>query len=179
MPILNVRIGQPAGTALTHAVSETPLELTTRILREKRELTAIAIDCVPPGHWIVGGRSLVEQRENCFYFDIKVVDGTNTRNEKPNTVPRHFQRSAALLGNAHEESYNPRAGCAGASLRFWRPDPGIPLHQGQNLKPKTGLPPAYLDRRVRLSKATGSSPTSTSASAGRAASPSRSSRASW
>ena len=34
MPILNVKISQPASPALTHAVSETLLELTTRILRK-------------------------------------------------------------------------------------------------------------------------------------------------
>ncbi len=38
---------------------------------------------------------------------------------------------------------------------------------------------AYFDLRVRLSKTTGSKPTSTRASAGSAASPRRSSRASW
>ncbi|ABE43101.1 tautomerase family protein [Polaromonas sp. JS666] len=105
MPILNVKISQPASTALTHAVSETLLELTTRILRKKRELTAIAIDYVPPEHWIVGGRSLAEQGKNSFYFDIKVVDGTNTKDEKAQYIAEAFAALGQLLGNVHEESY--------------------------------------------------------------------------
>ncbi len=105
MPILNVKISQPASAALTHAVSETLLELTTRILRKKRELTAIAIDYIPPEHWIVGGRSLAEQGKNSFYFDIKVVDGTNTKDEKAQYIAEAFAALGKLLGNVHEESY--------------------------------------------------------------------------
>ena len=55
MPILNVKVSQPASATLTQSISETLLELTTRILRKKRELTSIAIDFVPPEHWMVGG----------------------------------------------------------------------------------------------------------------------------
>ena len=105
MPILNVKISQPASSTLTHAVSETLLELTTRILRKKRELTAIAIDYIPPEHWIVGGHSLAEQGKNSFYFDIKVVDGTNTKDEKAQYIAEAFAALGQLLGNVHEESY--------------------------------------------------------------------------
>ena len=105
MLILNVKISQPASAEMTHAISETLLELTTRILRKKRELTAIAIDYVSPEHWIVGGRSLAEQGKNSFYFDIKVVDGTNTKDEKAQYMAEAFAAFSKLLGNVHEESY--------------------------------------------------------------------------
>ena len=80
-------------------------ELTTRILHKKRELTAIAIDYVAPEHWIVGGSSLAQQKKNSFYFDIKVVDGTNTKDEKAQYVAECFATFEPLLGNLHEESY--------------------------------------------------------------------------
>ncbi len=105
MPILNVKISQPASTQLTQAISETLLELTTRILGKKRELTAIAIDYVPPQHWVVGGTSLAEQGKNSFYFDIKVVDGTNTKDEKSKYIAECFAAFGKLLENLHEESY--------------------------------------------------------------------------
>src|SRR5258706_4368489 len=82
MPILNVKISAAASGELVTAVSELLLDLTTRILKKKRELTAITIDFVPPEHWVVGGKTLAEQRKRSFYFDIKVVDGTNTKDEK-------------------------------------------------------------------------------------------------
>ena len=105
MPILNVKVSQAASTELTQAISEILLELTTRILRKKRELTAIAIDYVPPQHWIVGGSSLADQGKNSFYFDIKVVDGTNTKDEKAQYISEVFSAFGKLLGQVHEESY--------------------------------------------------------------------------
>ena len=105
MPILNVKVSQPYSPALTHAISETLLELTTRILRKKRELTAIAIDHVPPEQWIVGGSTLAEQGKNSFYFDIKVVDGTNIKDEKAQYIAECFDAFSRLLAPLHEESY--------------------------------------------------------------------------
>ena len=55
MPILNVKVSRPASAELTHQISELLLELGTRILRKRRDLTSIAIDYVPPEHWVVGG----------------------------------------------------------------------------------------------------------------------------
>jgi 4-oxalocrotonate tautomerase len=105
MPILNVKVSKAANPALTHAISESLLELTSRILRKKRELTAIVIDYVPPEHWIVGGTSLATQGKNSFYFDIKIVDGTNTKDEKAQYVREAFDAFGKLLGDIHEESY--------------------------------------------------------------------------
>lgn len=105
MPILNVKVSAQPSAALVDAVSETLLELTTRILRKKRELTAITLDFVPREHWVVGGRTLADQGKNSFYFDIKVVDGTNTKDEKAAYVAAAFQAFERLLGELHEESY--------------------------------------------------------------------------
>jgi len=104
MPILNVKVSQPASPALTRAISETLLELTTRVLRKKRDLTAIVIDYVPPENWIVGGATLAAQAKNSFYFDIKVVDGTNTKDEKAQYIAECFAAFDKLLGPLHEES---------------------------------------------------------------------------
>ena len=105
MPILNVKVSRPASAELTREISETLLELTSRILRKKRELTAITIDYVPPEQWIVGGQSLARQGMNSFYFDIKVVDGTNTKDEKAQYISAAFGAFAQLLGRLHPESY--------------------------------------------------------------------------
>jgi 4-oxalocrotonate tautomerase len=105
MPILNVKISAAPSPELVAAVAETLLDLTTRILHKKRELTAIAIDFVPPEHWVVGGKTLAEQRKRSFYFDIKVVDGTNTKDEKATYIAAAFDAFARLLGDLHDESY--------------------------------------------------------------------------
>lgn len=105
MPILNVKVSKPSSAELTHAISETLLELTSRVLRKKRDLTAITIDFVAPERWIVGGKSLAEQKKSSFYFDIKVVDGTNTKDEKAQYISETFAAFDRLLGDLHPESY--------------------------------------------------------------------------
>ncbi|MES2955982.1 MAG: 4-oxalocrotonate tautomerase [Pseudomonadota bacterium] len=105
MPIINVKISQPASAALTHTISEALLELTTRILRKKRELTAITLTYLPQEQWVVGGSTLAAQGKNSFYFDIKVVDGTNTKDEKAQYIAECFAAFGQLLAPLHEESY--------------------------------------------------------------------------
>ena len=90
---------------MTRAVSEMLLEKTIAILHKKREVTAIAVDYVDPDDWIVGGRSLSEQDKSSFYFDIKIVDETNTKAEKAQYIHEVFNAFEKLLGNLHPESY--------------------------------------------------------------------------
>jgi len=105
MPILNVKVSARKSPELIRGVSELLLELTTRILKKKREVTAIAIDFVEPDSWIVGGYPLSELGKNSFYFDIKITDETNTKDEKAQYIREAFAGFAELLGDLHEESY--------------------------------------------------------------------------
>jgi 4-oxalocrotonate tautomerase len=105
MPILNVKISAAPSPDLVAAVSETLLDLTARILHKKRELMAIAIDFVPPEHWVIGGKTLAEQRKRSVYLDIKIVDGTNTKDEKAAYIAAVFDAFSRLLGDLHDESY--------------------------------------------------------------------------
>ena len=105
MPILNVKVSARKSAELTRSISEMLLELTTRVLHKKRELTAIAIDYVDPADWIVGGESLAAQGRSSFYFDIKIVDETNTKAEKAQYIREVFDAFGRILGNLHPESY--------------------------------------------------------------------------
>ena len=105
MPILNVKVGARKSAALTKAIAGTLSDLTTRILHKKPEVTAIAIDYVDPDDWIVAGKSLSEHGKNSFYFDIKITDETNSKEEKAQYIREAFEALSELLGNVHEESY--------------------------------------------------------------------------
>ena len=105
MPILNLKISAAPSPELVAAASEILLDLTVRILHKKRDLSAIAIDFVPPEHWVVGGKTLAEQGKRSFHLDIKIVDGTNTKDEKAAYVAAVFDAFGRLLGDLHEESY--------------------------------------------------------------------------
>lgn len=105
MPILNVKVGARRSPELSARIAALLLELTTRILGKQPQLTSIAIEYVDPDDWIVGGRSLTEQRKSSFYFDIRITDETNTKVEKARYIRESFDGFAALLGDLHEESY--------------------------------------------------------------------------
>jgi len=105
MPILNVKVSATRTPELTERIARLLLDLTTRVLGKKPELTSIAIDYVAPEDWIVGGRSLAAQGRSSFWFDIRVTDETNTKAEKAQYIREAFEGFAALLGNLHEESY--------------------------------------------------------------------------
>jgi 4-oxalocrotonate tautomerase len=68
-------------------------------------VTAIAIDFIAHDSWVVGGQLLSEQKKNSFYFDIKITDETNTKDEKALYIKEAFAGFAEILGNLHEESY--------------------------------------------------------------------------
>lgn len=105
MPILNVKVSARKSAELTKTISNMLLELTSRILHKKPEVTSIAIDYADPDDWIVAGRSLTEQGKSSIYFDIKITDETNTKGEKAQYVREAFAAFSQLLGNLHEISY--------------------------------------------------------------------------
>lgn len=105
MPILNVKVSATPSPDLSAQINAGLVDLTQRILRKNPEVTAVAIDYVPPEHWYVGGKSLRERRQNSFYFDIKIVDGTNTKDEKSRYLAESFKFFEQLLGDLHPESY--------------------------------------------------------------------------
>jgi len=105
MPILNVKVSAEKSPELTRRITERLLDLTSRILRKKPEVTAIVIDYVAHDNWLIAGRPLSEHGKNSFYFDIKITDETNTKDEKAQYIREAFAAFESLLGNLHEESY--------------------------------------------------------------------------
>lgn len=105
MPILQVKVSARKSAATTQAISEILLELTSRILGKNPEVTSILIDYVHPEDWIVGGKSLAEQGKTSIYFDVKVTDETNTKEEKALYIRAAFAAFERMFGNLHHESY--------------------------------------------------------------------------
>lgn len=105
MPILQVKLSAvptaEAGASLTTKL----VDLTTRVLHKKAQLTAVVLDYIAPEHWYVGGASLAEQQKSSFYLDIKVTEGTNTKDEKARYVAEVFALMQEFLGALHSASY--------------------------------------------------------------------------
>ena len=92
MPILNVKISAKRSDEMTKAIGALLIELTSRILGKDPKVTAIAIDYVDPRDWIAGGKTLAEQGKSSVYFDVKVTDETNTKDEKARYILEAFRR---------------------------------------------------------------------------------------
>jgi 4-oxalocrotonate tautomerase len=105
MPILNVKVSGKKSPEMSSKIATMLTELTTKILGKDPRITSIAIDYVDPDHWIVAGQPLSAQGKNSVYFDVKVTDETNTKDEKARYIKEAFAGFEKLLGNLHEESY--------------------------------------------------------------------------
>jgi 4-oxalocrotonate tautomerase len=106
MPIITVKVAPHRPVAdLERKVADLVVQASTSILRKKRELTAVVVErCDPPG-WFAGGVSLADQRRSSFWLEIKVLDGTNTKDEKETFIAVIFDAMGGLLGDLHPESY--------------------------------------------------------------------------
>jgi 4-oxalocrotonate tautomerase len=105
MPILNVKVSAKRCPEMTRQVASMLSDLTKRILGKDPDLIAIAIDYVDPEDWLVGGKSLAEQKKSSVYFDIKITDETNTKAEKETYIRETFAAFEQLFGDLHEASY--------------------------------------------------------------------------
>ncbi len=105
MPILNVKLCAPASAETSEKVAAALTELTVEILGKKRELTAVAIEYVAPSAWFIAGAALSTQSSRTFYLDIKVTEGTNTKDEKAAYVGRVFSAMEGILGPLAQASY--------------------------------------------------------------------------
>lgn len=105
MPILNVKVSAARSPELSRQISEFLLDITSRILGKKREVTAIAIDYVSPEDWFIAGVPLSEKGKRSVYFDIKITDETNTKDEKARYIAEAFAGFERILGDLDEESY--------------------------------------------------------------------------
>lgn len=105
MPILNVKVSSEPSRELTCRINTLLLDITSRILKKKPEVTAIAIEYVSRDHWSIGGKSLRDLGKHSVYFDIKITDETNTKDEKARYIAEAFAGFEELLGELDEKSY--------------------------------------------------------------------------
>jgi 4-oxalocrotonate tautomerase len=105
MPILDVILSGGPSAERSAAVAGALSGLTADILGKDPRVTSVAVRYVPLEHWHIGGTSLASQGKSSFFLDVRVSDGTNTKDEKARYVAAVFARMRELLGELHEESY--------------------------------------------------------------------------
>ena len=105
MPYLNLKLSAPESLEMTAKIAAVLTDLTVDVLKKKHELVAVVIEYVMPQHWFIGGTSMRGQRISSFYLDIKVTEGTNTKDEKSRYVAQVFASIEAIVGTLAPASY--------------------------------------------------------------------------
>jgi 4-oxalocrotonate tautomerase len=90
---------------LADAVAKTANRLSADILGKDPAVTAVVVHEIDPAHWFVANQSLQEHGRGAFWLDIRIVEGTNTRDEKAAFVAAAFAAMNELIGPLHGESY--------------------------------------------------------------------------
>lgn len=105
MPYLNLRISKNLSEEEAGRVLSVLSKHTEDILGKRQAVTSIDIESVPPDRWFVGGSSVRDQNALTFYLDMKITDGTNTKQEKARYVQNVFADLNALFGRILPASY--------------------------------------------------------------------------
>jgi len=105
MPYLNAKICALQSPETTNKIAAFLTELTAEVLGKKKELTSVAVEYVPANEWFIGGTSLASQGLATFYLDIKVTEGTNTKNQKASYIQKVFAAFESVLGSLNAASY--------------------------------------------------------------------------
>ena len=105
MPFLRLSLSAPSSPALTRQVAALLADLTVQLLHKDARLVAVVVDYIDPGNWLVGGQTLTEQCLASFFLDIRITEGTNTKEEKAAYQQQVFLQLGALLGPLHPVSY--------------------------------------------------------------------------
>jgi 4-oxalocrotonate tautomerase len=106
MPMISVKFCVPrTRPGLSKEIAKAVNKLSTEILKKNPVLTAVAIDQVAADQWFIGNKSLAEHELAAFWLEIRIVDSTNTREQKAEFIAATFARMCELIGPLHGESY--------------------------------------------------------------------------
>jgi 4-oxalocrotonate tautomerase len=105
MPMITVQLAAEPDERLAREVVATVTRLTAEILGKDPGVTAVAVEHIPPRFWFIAGKSLAERRRAAFFVDVRISDGSNSKDEKARYIAALFAALDRLLGGVHPESY--------------------------------------------------------------------------
>ncbi|WP_421699965.1 tautomerase family protein [Ancylobacter sp.] len=106
MPMIQIKYATAAPAAgLDAALAARASQLAQQRLGKDPALTAVLVQRADPEQWFCAGRSLADAGLSGFWLDIRVTEGTNTKDEKAAFIAEIFAAFGDMLGPLHAESY--------------------------------------------------------------------------
>jgi 4-oxalocrotonate tautomerase len=106
MPMISIQYATPRPRPeLPRAVANAVRSLSSEILHKDADVTAVVVEEIDATKWFIADRSLAEHGLAAFWIDVRVTDGTNTREEKAAFIAKAFAAMSELIGPLHSESY--------------------------------------------------------------------------
>lgn len=105
MPMITLQIASEPDPRLARDAARLVTSRTAEILGKDPEVTAVAVEFIPRRQWFIAGRSTEELGRTAFFLDVRISDGTNTKDEKARYVAAMFAELDRLLGGVDQESY--------------------------------------------------------------------------
>ncbi len=105
MPMITLQLAGDPDDALTPRLADVVTRLTADVLGKDPKVTALAVEWIPRRRWYVAGRSTEALGRPAFFLEVRITDGTNTKDEKARSVREAFAALDGLLGGVDPESY--------------------------------------------------------------------------
>ena len=92
MPYLNFKTSMKLNESKKKEIVGILMENTTKVLGKKANVTAINFESLDSKDWFINSQSLENRKEQTFYLNIKITDGTNTKNQKSLYIKNIFEQ---------------------------------------------------------------------------------------
>lgn len=100
MPYINIKINVTKDKTLKEKIVKQVLENTSDILNKDSKVTSILVEFVAFESWTID-----TQNQNTFNLDIKITQGTNTKEEKAKYIEKTYNDLKNIIGNISPASY--------------------------------------------------------------------------
>jgi 4-oxalocrotonate tautomerase len=105
MPMITLQLAAEPDALLAREAAQLVTRRTAEILGKDPKVTAVAVEFIPPAQWFIASRPVSELGTRAFFLEVRISDGTNTKDEKARYVATLFTDLDRLLGGVDKESY--------------------------------------------------------------------------